>query len=246
MRATLFGKQVRVQGDKFLGINLGYNFYTEHEYGIEKIPSEINSYSIALGNMSMLYRPNISQAMLLRRKVSAQNKAIKAWDDTPFKGFILYPCTIYTRREIIIDNTSIQNKYNRFLTSNGNYTLLYIGMAPEHWRVRNGERRKFTEEELLYMQDYNVDMSINPGFMMNGRNKTMNDNTGFAAAWQGRSHDIMLLVSSELESDKHIVDGIISAIKKGSLTIVGNEQRLFSDRGLILLDLDNCYKVIKQ
>lgn len=241
MRPTLFGKQYKIYQDKFIGINLGYNFYTEHEYGIEEIPKEINKYSIVSGNITAFYIHNPIQEMQLKRKISAQNKIIKRWDNTPFKDFVLYPCTIYVRREIIIDNTNIQNKYNRFLTKNGNYTLLYIGETTDNWRKHYGDRRKFAEDELLYMRDYNTDMSINPGFMMNSKNSLLTQ-ADFAAAWQGRSSNIMILVNNEIESNKHIIDGIIDAIKKGSLAIVGEEHRIFSDRGLILLDLDNCYK----
>lgn len=241
MRPTLFGKEIHTYQDKFLGINLGYNFYAEHEYHIEEIPARLNNYSIVSGSMDMIYRRTIGQTIQLKRKISAQNKVVARWDNTPFKDKVLYPCTIYTKREVIIDNTGIQNKYNRFLTNNGNYTLLYLGLTPESWRKHHGDRRKFTEEELLYMSDYNTDMSVNIGFMTKGRNKIVKDNIGFAAAWQGGMHEIMLLVSSEVESTKHIVEGIISAIKKGSLAVVQEEGRLFSDRGLILLDLENCY-----
>lgn len=240
MRATICGKQIREFDGRFFGINLGYNFYMEHEVGIEKIPFEINNYSLVSGNMNMFYRPTIGQMIKLQRKILTQSKAIRKWDGTVFKNLVLYPCTEYVKREITIDNTNILNKYKRFLTKNGKYTLLYIGITADDWRKKYGDRRKFAECELLYMPDYNTDMTINPRFMMSCGSKPV-DEPGFAAAWQGGLGNILILMSNELESEKHAIDGIINAIKNGNLAMVSKCNRLFLDRGLILLDLEVSY-----
>lgn len=243
MTATLYGKELRLsKSGEFIGINLGYNFYCEHEFDVDKVASRLNQYCAGksfdeLLTMSTMQRIKYGNA---RKK---QEKSVSKWDNTPFKGTVLFPNVIYTQREIIIDNTDILSKYNLFLTDNGKHTILIIGTNPEQWRKQYGDRRKFSEEELLYMPKYNANMSVNPGFMMSGQKEVRHNNSGFAAAWAAGADNIEIIVSEQLEAKTNLTSQIINALKNGNLAVVQSEKRLFKDRGLILIDLENAYKI---
>lgn len=250
MRPTLYGKQIVIASDgRFVGVNVGYNFYNEHECGTTNLvyglnmnrPSEMLELEQA---KSILEMKKVLRKVEKRRKVA--EKDLKRWKNTPFDGCVCLSTVPYLKRKVIIDNSSIRDKYSRFITMDGEYTLLYIGshLNKNSWHKRFGDRRKFSEEELFYMQDYNH-TGVNTGVFlaqMMGTFPSFQSNGGthmIAGSW---ADDGVLLMTCDAYVSESIIDSVIKALESGNLAIVDNESRLFKDRGCCLIDLESAYR----
>ena len=244
MRATMFGRQIVTDSnDKLVGVNIGYNFHAEHEYGTSELVENINNtkYDDMMQIMScksLIDKYKLKKSIEKRQKINKQ--VLKRWENTPFKGYVLLPNVKYFTHKIIINNDSIRNTYNVFLTDNSNYTMLYIGngITNEQWHNKFGSKRTLTEEDLFYMDDYQ-EIPLNMGYIMAGRPRVgeMQQQKSLVAQWANTDNGLMIL----MKDDRYIQD-IISALRNGNLALVPKEPRLFKHRGCCLIDLESAYK----
>ena len=244
MRAALFSRQIITDNDdKIIGINIGYNFYAEHECGTDALVANINTNRLKdiqalMDCASLIERHKVKKSIEKRQK--ANKMALKRWENTPFNGYVLLPSVQYFTHKIIINNDSIKDKYNVFLTDNSNYTMLYIGngIDNEYWHKKFGNKRTLTEKDIFYMEDYQSTL-LNTGYILAGRPRVgeMQQSKTLIGQWAGSDRGIMIL----MKNDDYIQD-IISALKRGSIAVVPEERRLFKDRGCCLIDLDAAYR----
>lgn len=253
MRAAIFGSQevYNNYGD-FTAYNIGYNFYTEHEIDILEMINKLNNDAkrsiekrlqeeVGEIKSTTIFRHRFQGK--LRKAVNKDSIQMKKWRNTPFKDYILSPSVPILVRKIIIDNSEIKSKHNKFITNNGEYTLLLVNSENniEIFKDIIGKKRKFNEETFFNMADYDRDtMNRNTGYFLNGR-PTMPHLTENAIAGQWARDGFMILVSKRLEDEKHIVQSIVDAIHRGDLAIVYSERRVFKDKGCGLIILDRAY-----
>lgn len=260
MRAAVYGTQyISDRNNNFVAINIGYNFYIEHEHGVDKLVNTVNSCiempeGLEDGYQAIYKCSNQMEAMKIVSKLNKLQKKAKKetarvqkrWANTPFGNNIISPVARVFQREIIIDNTGIQGLHSNFLTTNGKYTLLGLGdgYTKGYWHKKFGNRRKFTEEDFFYMPDYSRSTRVNNiGFMIalgSGavNYKNIGNNGNFAGAWG--DNGIILLIRQDMGN---CANGIVQAIKNGNLAIVEQEGRIMKDRGCILIDLKAAYGV---
>lgn len=259
MRPAVYGLQyVANSRGEFVGLNLGYNFYVEHEHGVDGLVRTINNTidmpddlregmkEVYSGQVSSITQATkiITKVRRLQKKAQKElGSARKKWGRTPFGNYIISPVANIFKREIIIDNTEIQKLHSKFLTCNGKYTLLNLGdvYTKEYWHKKFGNRKKFTEEDFLYMGDYSIATnSDNFGLQLaraRGQDLGVNNQAKFAGAWG--DNGILLLINKDMGK---CAEQIIDAIVSGNLAIVYQESRLMKDRGCILIDLDKAYR----
>lgn len=140
-RAGVYGREIRLLDNTstLLGINLGYNFYTEHENGTHELVEWINR-NTETKELSLNEWNSLKGIKEMNRLKKAKNKALKIkerWRDCPYYEYMIQSNASIFKREIIIDNTPIQNQYQNFLTTNGNYTYLEIG---RNYTEKHGRR----------------------------------------------------------------------------------------------------------
>lgn len=237
-RVALYGRDLsRDNYGKMVGINLGYNFCCEHEGDISQLAYNINRYA-AMSN---------GKTIKNRSKLKKSNKLLQRWDNTPYKGKVLFSLTPYLRKEIIIDNTQIQSKYSTFILDNDEYTLLILGRVDnDSWHRRFGNRRKFSEEELLSMSEYQGHRNNMQGeFGGNTLGSGTLGNGSFVGSWQYNGDNILILEKRLKEyafsTTVGVVDSIINTLESGNLGLSCDERRLFKTRGLQLVDLEVAY-----
>lgn len=234
VKASLYGREIALDKyRKFIGINLGFSYIPEHDGDVSQIAKNINSYTMNL------YSNNFKKNIQLKKSF----KLAKTFENTPFGKSNLLSITPYLRREIIIDNSSIKDKYNTLALENDEYIILYIGnMDKESWHRRFGNRRKFTEEELLYMKDYQNTEGIRTEADMHYE-KMMYGNTNFVGAWSIDANNIVIIEKKYISPSGHTIDNIINSLTKGYIALAYNEKRIFKDRGLQLIDLNMAYLI---
>lgn len=235
VKASLYGREIALDRYKrFIGINLGFSYIPEHNDNIKQIARGINQNTLSLYNGN-----NLKNKMRLHKEVTL----LKRFKNTPFGETVLCFSTPYLRREIIIDNSSIKDKYNTFTLENGEYIILYIGnMNKEAWHNQFGNRRKFTEEEILYMKDYqHTGNTVTEADIQ--YEKMMYGNTNFVGAWSTDANNIIIIEKKYISPSGHTIDDIIDSLTKAKIGLAFNERRIFKDRGLQLIDLDMAYLV---
>lgn len=235
-RPSVYGRQLVVSGNNlFCGINLGYNFFCEHEGDVSIIAKGLNTLA------EFIYSENRST----KRRFSKSVKKTQRWQSTPFAGGVLLDIVPYCKKSLIIDNSSIIGKYKNYQMKDGEYTMLAIGyFNNDNWHNVHGDRRKFTEEEIMYMPDYQSPMT-NFGYLNNiakGGGAEYGDQS-FCASWMcGNVYPCIYIYEQKIDRPcGSIVDCIIKSLTSGNLAICGHEPRLFKDRGLCLVDLENSY-----
>lgn len=232
-RPTVHGKELVVKNGEFIGLNLGFNFYFEHEEGTQGIVQHMNM--LRSGFELWGYNSKIN------KKINKEKKAIyKKWGNSEFMGYIVLPSVNYLRREIIIDNTEIRDKYRNFQTVDGEYTLLWIGnnWTSDVWNKKWGNRRKFREDELLYMPDYQSSL-IRPDFTLNGERKPELSSL-ICGAWSSGDGNVMILVR-KIKARVNIVERLTNALKRGDLAILPDLQGVFKEHGCLLVNLQSLH-----
>lgn len=237
MRTAVFGSQLVIKNNKFIGVNLGYNFISEHDGDLKQLVMNINKSQI--NPLTYATLPPF-QKMRVNKDIKAQKTIISRWSKTPFAQYMIFPKTPYFKREIIINNDN--SHYKKYLTTNGNYTLLIIGTKfdKESWYRKFGAKRKFSEDELLTQDDYNIDNRENVKYNLAISQLNNNETPVFVGSWEFNDDSIMLLVNKDI-CEYNIVDSIIRAMQCGNLAVYDGEQRLFYERGCQLIDLEAAY-----
>lgn len=250
-RPTVFGKEIVVDNDnKVIGINLGYNFYAEHEGDTGIIVNNMNKklymqLSMMQAAGGIRYRKQIKQ---LTKQIKNNEALMGKWSLTPFKGYVFAPTTNSMLKMIVINNSEIKKKYNNFMLQDGRYYLLVIGdgLTPEYWEKRFGTKKTVSEADLFDMTDYQSTFCGNKPYILNikSASKTVRvaHNDCFAAAWAlGNSYSNYLMIAIS-EDKKSYLEDIQKALKNGDLACVTQDRKIFSDRGCCLIDLDAAYR----
>lgn len=218
MRPTVYGKEIlfNLRGE-LIGINLGFNFFHEHQCGTQELVQSVNYHAFPDGCTPAQYRKYAKQ----------MEKSAKKWERTPFAGYVFAPSAQIFTRKLIIDNSEVpasfpvrqlrDGKYIMFALNGGGYS------APQYWSQCLGNNRKFSEDKLLHMRDYNP--SRKP--FMKGE---------FAASWA--SGGLMLLLSEEMaDPAEGIIRALTEAVMRNMLACVP-QHPVFKYQGCILLILD--------
>lgn len=255
-RPTVYGKEIVMDSGEFVGINLGYNFYTEHEHGTGKIV--LNNWNGLREHITkssvygmMFWRcPYVTGCTTVRQATKQakrlQKEALEKearWKDTPFANNMLPCCTPYMKREIVINNASIKDQHDTFQTTDGIYILLRIGEDGLEWDKYHGNASFFTEDELQYMNDYQGRAKMNNfglGLAQFMGNAPQSGNPDFAASWSNNDNVIQIIFPKQLE---HIADSIVETLKAGNLAVTYGEKMNYKDRGLCLTDLEAVYRM---
>jgi len=252
MRTTVYGRQTLIMAEgKLLGINLGYNFYYEHEEGTLELVHNINRTSQAhLANKIVKQgckdTKSIKFLYRLKKEIKKEEKIMQRYKNTPYGEYTI-SCSIEPFiRKIIIDNSKLKREsvYRNYLLNDGGYTLVILdnSLHTDYWANKIENKRKFCEGNFFYMEDYNNGVKNNPGYILRGKgaNKFTSGNVQFAAAWG--SSGLILLIDRQSDDTYNISESIEKAIKSGSLAIVPEQSKLFNDRGCCLILLDEAYK----
>lgn len=244
-RPTVYGKEVRINSQgKCVGINLGYNFYSEHEGDTVGIVQSCNNEDLRW--ISLLscagYKECRKEITKLKRQRKLNEKLVSRWNNTPFRDHVFMPSVSSMLRMIVIDNSAVRQKYSNVLLNDGHYYLLAIGegFTSEMWEKKFGRRKTVSEEDIFYMPDYQR-LGSNLGYLLNnGYHIAQVGN--FGACWAIHSNYLFIVLPAE---QKSYLEDIQSALKAGTLACVPCEQRLFRDRGCCLIDLETAYFGVK-
>lgn len=248
MRATVYGREIAVKNGVICGVNLGYNFYSEHEHGVDSIVYGLNNMS------NPEYRANTLKTKLHAQKLARKDiKAMQNFYNTPFKAGLIRPSISYVKRKIIIDNSELkkQGKYSKYLLSDGNYTLYgFYSIPAELARFKEmvGNKRKLSEEDLFYMPDYSAQsMSNNFGFMTNymsgNINGTIDGDIPIAGKWG--SSGLLILLNENNNLSLRVIDTIQDNLESGGMAIIYGPGGIFKDRGLGIVFVKNIAQNIK-
>ena len=218
MRPTVYGKEIlfNLQGE-LIGINLGFNFFCEHEGGTQELVQSVNLHAFPDGCTPVQYR----------KYAKAVEKAAKRWERTPFAGYVFAPSAQIFTRKIIIDNSDVPANFPVRQLRDGKYIMFALNgsvySAPSYYSQCLGNAHKFSEDKLFPMRDYNPSRKT----FMKGE---------FAASWA--SGGFMLLLSEEMaDPAEGIIRSLTEALMRNTLACVPNHP-LFRNRGCILVVLD--------
>lgn len=237
-RPTIYGKELRINNqNKCIGINLGYNFYSEHEDDTLNIVQSCNNNDLLTIKMIQSLAPikYMKEISKLKKQRKINEKIISRWNNTPFKDYVFMPNVNSILRMIVIDNSDVRKKYNTVLLDDGHYYMLSIGnsITTETWEKRFGKKKTMSEEDIFYMPDYQG-LCRNTGYIINnGYNLTSRRN--FGASWASHLDNLIIVLPAE---QKSYLEDIQSALKAGALACVYQESRMFKDRGCCLINLD--------
>lgn len=248
MRPALYGGQIRTSsvGNKgtLKGINLGYNFYVEHEAYGNDTPTDGMVRLLNVCTQGIMFDATQKYGDTLRarmhysqqvKKVSTMlEKVNRKLAGTPFQHRVLSSSIPLLVRSIKIDNSALKSRgqYNTFLTSDGEYTLVVATPNINRWKTMLSRRRVFSEDELLYMDDYQQStLRNNLGYCLNGRPSGYS-NHDFVRAWDNNGFLILF-------RDKDIAKQFVSAINRGVVGVVPEFPWLFGDRGCCFVVLDS-------
>lgn len=232
MRAAVFGRQLITVNNEFVGCNIGYNYYSEHENdSVECLRERLNRNTwIYLDNE---IKPGLRHKANVNRRVNKDKVLMGRWKNTPFCDDILMPSMPYYRREITIKNDDLKGEYNTFLLDDENYTLL--ALAP-HFTLQKklGMRKIFNEGEFFNLEDYQKYMH-NLGYHFYANNQNVVTGADITGTWS--ADGVIMFFKNGL-----IVDSFCEALKSGNIALVKEEKRLFKDRGCCFINLDAAYK----
>ena len=238
MRPTITGQYIRCnkQGE-VCGVNLGYNFQCEHEEGTHYLVERVNDNKYTIyDNIKKMNYGRMRGNAYYKNTLKKASKLISRWDNTPFKGCVLNPYAETLTRKITIRNSEeVLQKYRQFqLKDNCDYEMLVVSdhWGIDSWQKKLGKKRIFSENEILYMEDYQNKV------IMHSQMQPIH------GAWA--ADGFMLLfenIDEQGHSGKKVIGELESAIKRGCLAVVDRESRMFSEAGCCLVILDKSYGV---
>lgn len=232
MRAAVFGRQLILVDGEFVGCNVGYNFFSEHENGaVDCLVERLNRNTCIWINNEI--KPGLLHDRNVRKKLKSDKLLADVWKDTPFKNSMLMASMPFVKREITIDNDVLKDKFKTLLLSDGDYTM--IALAPHFtFQCKIGMRRKFNECEFFDCNDFQRYTS-NIGYHFHAERLEVQPGAEVTAAWS--ESGIILFFK-----DAIIANLFCSALRAGSLALVEQENRLFKDRGCCFINLQAAYK----
>lgn len=229
MRPAIHGSEVVFDKDTFIGINLCFNFYAEHEGNIKKLVESFNyrySYSI--------------------RELAAYKKCLhainKKWKNTSILPYILNPySTTLVKRTITIDNSSKAPYYNKYLCFDEEYVALYFynNSYPDNFSDKITSKQKFREDELYCMRDFASQIPEKP-FMNNVL--AVGHAIQIVGVWTSFTPCMLVLVKKNFPHSDEIVAGIQKAFRNYDLALAPEIDGVFEYRGLILYDYEKRVK----
>lgn len=249
MRPGVYGRQsVLDKEGNLVGINIGFNFFSEHENGTEGLVFNLNNdHSGIVNRICKKGRTEIGPLHMIKynRELQREINQIAKWKNTPYKNLVLLPSTQYTYKNIEIRNSNIANKYDTFLLQDGEYELLLLHTFMEGMRLKEklGKRRIFSEEDLFYMPDYNDSIQNNIGYQLNKHivAQIKEPEVHLAGSWDG-THGVLIIYKKDKNNSNNSLEKLIKALEKGNLAITDYEGRMFKLKGCSLIDLEAAYK----
>lgn len=253
-RPGRFGRELKLDSNgAFIGLNLGYNFFCEHEAGVEGIVRSIRfgSHLTKRAVKNTMHMANFCGASKeqkkqikaeCKKKLELAEKAevcYKKWSDTKLAPYMLLADTGYFVRQIRVNNNNLQ--LAGLMLHNGDYS--YIGLGGNgsisHISKKFENKIVFSEDELLYTPDYTHGASTsNFGYtraMASGKDLS-SDNPPACGAWQSGSDFITILIDRSAEGCKDLHKQIIDLLKSGNMCCLSQCEMVFKDRGCILMD----------
>ena len=241
-RPTVYGKEIRVDNDNTcVGINIGYNFYCEHEGDTICIVENLNN--ISYRNLNFLKTLGgiryVREINKLSKQLKKNEKIVSRWKNTPYVGHVFFPTTPTWLKMVVIDNSEVRTKYKNVILDDGHYYLLVIGtgFTSEYWEKKFGTKKTVSEKDLFMIEDYQG-LCRNTGYLLNNGQGLKQENN-FAASWSLSDNTIMILLP---EQKKSYLEDIVKALKEGNLGCIQQEPRMFKDRGCCLIDLEAAYR----
>jgi hypothetical protein len=218
MRATVFGREVKYNNQGVLmGINLGFNFYAEHEAGTLEMVHNINSdNSVNIDKVQSENLGKVKSNLKYNKLVNKDIQEVSKWKNTPFAEYVLKPSAPMYYRPVTIDNTEIQKEYTNFLLDKGDYFLFMVSKQSniDRLKERLGNKRKFSEKDMFYMLDYQPNTGTSSV-----------SNFYFAAAWDSSGFE--LLIKRGIRGEQ-VIGLLESAIKGGNLAIIPEAEAMFN------------------
>lgn len=234
-RPAVHGKEIVTYGDdELIGINLGYNYYMEFENGTKYMIDSL--WSISFNDSLNACCKSLLQ---VKRCLRTARKIVKRFESCPYADYMLPNYTLCVKRSVRINNLDVKKQYRTCQLVDGDYICLWINMSEDYIQKKMDRKRVFGEDSFLYMPDYQG--SSNAVMLWNdiGRKQIKQDSKVFGSVWGDNGAYIILLMPKEYE---WIVDELIEYIKKGVVAFVPEEQRLFHDRGGILVNVESVYR----
>lgn len=236
MRAAVFGRELLVADNQFIAVNLGYNYYNEHEGNAAmRLKEYLNRETEAYVQRTV--KPGLLKMRNVNKKLQEDVVKMQRWKNTPFCTCMLRSSLPVYRREIIINNEPISDKFSKFILVDGEYSLLVLNPMVdfEYWERQYGTKRTFTEGHFFNCNDYQ-NFNNNMGYIMDvARGRKLNDTTIRAAGTWGEDGAMIFF------QDRNIADSFCEALKAGNMALVAQENRILKDRGCCFINLDSAY-----
>lgn len=224
MRTAVYGSEILVDSKGFVGVNLGYYFYAEHEWLDVGLIQSFNQNTIYGTEQKVKY-------------MKSMHDIEKKYKNEQIKEYILNPEIVKTfKRTIQIDNTG--SKYSDCLCYNDEYIAFYManrGLWSFDKRseyIQSGKTYK--EDDLLYQDDYSHNKT-GEQHIITGNNMVCRE-TDIAATWDDSTPELLILFR-KTERNRYVIKELEIALKEKRLAIC-NKSSMFKDRGLILFNAD--------
>lgn len=231
-RQVLFDKYGRM-----IGLCLGFGGYCEHVCdGVDEMKTFVGKFNTTDEICLSLCKLESTEEVRRRYKALKKGKQILKRLEKRHKGtsyesyapFVLNPGINTYTRKLIIDNSEMDEKYKRALWD-GKYNYLALeggiemGVAKNIKFARLGNRRKFSENELVCVSDYNCSFFTKKGEVLS--------NWGYPWA------NIELYLSAEDKGLVKIHEDIQRTLENGYLALLNGKVFGLSD-SLCLVFLD--------
>ena len=253
-RPGVYGRELKLSPDgHFLGCNLGFNYFAEHEQGTI---GEVNAINMGcrpldLRTLRLMGANRVkmkeAKAYIKEYKKKSENQ-MRMFGNTPYSSYLINPCCSVFKREIVISNNTIKDKYSKFLTCNGEYTFIQIGGDTNRAKEKLRSKKQFTEEDLLYMPDYAIvkNQFNNYGLMrgmVEGEITSKDDYPcQVCGSWGTNSGIVVLIYRDESMHTKDTGAELVEAVKKGYIACIPELHQIFSRRGCCLINLEEAYR----
>jgi len=233
MRLAVVGNQIKMHSNRFIGLNIGFN-YDDREGDVDRLVQDINS------------RVVIKRGLTGASRQDKQDfKKMQCWRNTPYGNNILHPRVEIYKRNIEIRHND-KDLSSRIL-NDAEYIMLLMGTEypMDMYKRHIGQKRIFSESDMMDMMDmkeYSKEgVQSNSYEAVNKINRRENYLRG---SWGGYGGMMIIMLQRDDISEGLIIPTIEKSLKCGSLALIDSEPRLFKQRGCILICLDEAYKPI--